>query len=207
MKCRGLHCDGCGHGSGGSGALAVVVAVVIIIAAAGNAIAAAVLSVAEIVGYVLVAIAAAGAAAGIGYGVLRTRRHMMEVRDRRVSPQVRAVITDVRAGRPVSGTVTPGAAIGARRPVAGQLEPPRWRPAQPWELGETARDPEPAYGRSLIGDADRDWLTTVLREHYAAGRLSLEDLRRRVAVVLSVRYADEAAAALAGLPRLPWGER
>jgi hypothetical protein len=54
--------------------------------------------------------------------------------------------------------------------------------------------------RSLIGDADRDRLTTVLREHYAAGRLSLDELRRRVGLVLAAAYADEAAVALADLP-------
>ena len=54
--------------------------------------------------------------------------------------------------------------------------------------------------RSLIGDADRDRLTTLLREHYAAGRISLDELRRRVGVVLAAAYADEAAVALADLP-------
>jgi hypothetical protein len=58
----------------------------------------------------------------------------------------------------------------------------------------------PAGGRSLLGDADRERLVTLLREHYAAGRLELEDLRRRVGVVLAAAYTEEAAAALAGLP-------
>jgi len=40
----------------------------------------------------------------------------------------------------------------------------------------------------------------VLREHYAAGRLSLEELRRRVGLVLAAAYLDEAAAVLADLP-------
>jgi len=59
--------------------------------------------------------------------------------------------------------------------------------------------------RSLIGDADRDRLTALLREHYAAGRISLDELRRRVGVVLAVAYADEAAAALADLPPIAAG--
>jgi DUF1707 SHOCT-like domain len=58
----------------------------------------------------------------------------------------------------------------------------------------------PAGGRSLLGDADRERLVTVLREHYAAGRLELDDLRRRVGLVLGAAYAEEAAAALADLP-------
>ena len=58
----------------------------------------------------------------------------------------------------------------------------------------------PAGPRRLLGDADRDHLVGLLREHYAAGRLDLDDLRRRVGVVLGAAYADEAAVALAELP-------
>jgi hypothetical protein len=58
----------------------------------------------------------------------------------------------------------------------------------------------PGERRSLLGDADRDRLVGVLREHYAAGRMDIEELRRRVGVVLGAAYADEAAVALADLP-------
>ena len=58
----------------------------------------------------------------------------------------------------------------------------------------------PGGPRSLIGDADRDRMTTLLREHYAAGRLGLDELRRRVGIVLAAAYADEAVVALADLP-------
>jgi Domain of unknown function (DUF1707) len=54
--------------------------------------------------------------------------------------------------------------------------------------------------RSRLGDADRERLVALLREHYAAGRLDLDDLRHRVGVVLAAAYAEEAAAALADLP-------
>ncbi len=64
------------------------------------------------------------------------------------------------------------------------------------ELGGGA----PAGRRSLLGDADRERLVALLREHYAAGRLDLDDLRDRVGVVLSAAYAEEAAVALADLP-------
>ncbi len=57
--------------------------------------------------------------------------------------------------------------------------------------------------RVLLGDADRDRYVAFLREHYAAGRLSLPELERRVEVVLSAGYVDEAAAALAELPGVP----
>ena len=58
----------------------------------------------------------------------------------------------------------------------------------------------PAGRRSLLGDADRERLIVLLREHYAAGRLDLDDLRHRVGVVLAAGYAEEAAVALADLP-------
>ena len=58
----------------------------------------------------------------------------------------------------------------------------------------------PAGRRSLLGDADRERLVALLREHYAAGRLDLDDLRQRVGIVLAATYAEEAAVALAGLP-------
>jgi hypothetical protein len=58
----------------------------------------------------------------------------------------------------------------------------------------------PAGRRSLLGDADRERLIVLLREHYAAGRLDLDGFRHRVGVVLTAAYAEEAAAALADLP-------
>jgi len=58
----------------------------------------------------------------------------------------------------------------------------------------------PVERRLLLGDADRERLVALLREHYAAGRLDLDDLRHRVGVVLAAAYAEQAAAALAGLP-------
>jgi len=48
----------------------------------------------------------------------------------------------------------------------------------------------PAGRRSLLGDADRERLIVLLREHYAAGRLDLDDLRHRVGVVLAAAYAE-----------------
>jgi len=51
-----------------------------------------------------------------------------------------------------------------------------------------------------IGDEERERLFAVLREHYAAGRLSLDELGDRVAIVAAARYADEADDALTELP-------
>jgi len=56
--------------------------------------------------------------------------------------------------------------------------------------------------RTLLGDTDRDQLVSVLREHYAAGRLSLDELRRRAELVYASAYLDEAQVALAELPAI-----
>jgi Domain of unknown function (DUF1707) len=66
--------------------------------------------------------------------------------------------------------------------------------------------PGPASGggpRPLAAEADRERLVALLREHYAVGLFALDELDRRVGVVLSARYLDEAAAAVADLPGLP----
>jgi len=60
----------------------------------------------------------------------------------------------------------------------------------------------PARRRTLLGDTERDRLAAVLREHYAAGRLSLDELRRRAEIVFAAAYLDEAEGALAELPAI-----
>ena len=57
--------------------------------------------------------------------------------------------------------------------------------------------------RPLAAEADRERLLVLLREHYAVGLFSLEELDRRVGVVLGARYLDEAAATVADLPSTP----
>jgi hypothetical protein len=56
--------------------------------------------------------------------------------------------------------------------------------------------------RSLIAEAERERLVARLREHYARGELELDDLSRRVEVVLASTYTDETAVAMDGLPLL-----
>ena len=58
----------------------------------------------------------------------------------------------------------------------------------------------PAAPRPLASEADRERLVALLREHYAVGLFGLDELDRRVGVVLSAQYLDEAAAAVADLP-------
>lgn len=65
---------------------------------------------------------------------------------------------------------------------------------------------QPGPRRSLADDAGRERLLRRLREHYARGELELDDLSRRVGLVLAAQYADQAAAAVAGLELLP-GDR
>ena len=60
----------------------------------------------------------------------------------------------------------------------------------------------PGAPRAPAGDADRERIIGLLREHYAQGRLDDAELDRRVGVVLAADFGDEAAAALAGLPAL-----
>jgi len=60
----------------------------------------------------------------------------------------------------------------------------------------------PGGPRRLAGEADREQLVALLREHYALGQLDEDELDRRVGAVLSARYMDEAASAVADLPQL-----
>jgi len=60
----------------------------------------------------------------------------------------------------------------------------------------------PGGPRRLAGEADREQLIALLREHYALGQLDDDELDRRVGAVLSARYMDEAASAVADLPRI-----
>jgi Domain of unknown function (DUF1707) len=59
-----------------------------------------------------------------------------------------------------------------------------------------------SWPRAAAGDADRERLLGLLREHYALGNLDDAEFDRRAGLVLAAAYTDEAAAALAGLPVL-----
>jgi hypothetical protein len=63
--------------------------------------------------------------------------------------------------------------------------------------------PGPGGPRPLAADADRERLIALLREHYAVGLFGLDELDRRVGLVLSAQYLDEVAAAVADLPGVP----
>ncbi len=54
--------------------------------------------------------------------------------------------------------------------------------------------------RFRASDADRDRVTAVLREHYAAGRLSADELDERLTTALSARTLGELNRVLTDLP-------
>ncbi len=54
-----------------------------------------------------------------------------------------------------------------------------------------------------LSDLDREELIEQLKIHAAAGRIELDELERRVAVVVGAQTRDEAEAVLADLPPLP----
>jgi hypothetical protein len=60
----------------------------------------------------------------------------------------------------------------------------------------------PPAPRAAVGDDGREKIIALLREHYSQGRLDEADLDRRVGIALAAQFADEAAAALDGLPAL-----
>src|SRR5277367_6829995 len=75
----------------------------------------------------------------------------------------------------------------------------------PGGKGDPYRPPGPH--RLRIGDAERDAATADLGEHYAAGRLNLDELHERVDSVLAAKTFGQLAAVMEDLPgpgRLPW---
>ena len=63
----------------------------------------------------------------------------------------------------------------------------------------------PGAPRPLASEADRERLVALLREHYAVGLFGLDELDRRVGMVLAAQYLDEVAAAVADLPGIATG--
>jgi hypothetical protein len=105
MGCKGLHCDGCGHGGGPA---AAVVALVVIVALALRKAWPAIVSALEIAAWTVAAVS--GAAIAVTAGVVAVRM----ARRRRAR---RAVI------------YRPGPVIPAVRLVAEHIDPPAQRPA------------------------------------------------------------------------------
>lgn len=63
-------------------------------------------------------------------------------------------------------------------------------------------DDEEADGRLRISDADRDQISSVLGEHAAEGRLTIDELDRRLGILYVAQTRDEVAPLVADLPLL-----
>jgi Domain of unknown function (DUF1707) len=56
-----------------------------------------------------------------------------------------------------------------------------------------------------IGDAERDATMTQLREHFAAGRLTLDEVTERIDLALTAKTRGQIDGLMADLPQLPSG--
>jgi Domain of unknown function (DUF1707) len=56
-----------------------------------------------------------------------------------------------------------------------------------------------------IGDAERDATMTQLREHFAAGRLTLDEVTQRIDLALTAKTQGQIDGLMADLPQLPSG--
>jgi Domain of unknown function (DUF1707) len=54
-----------------------------------------------------------------------------------------------------------------------------------------------------VGDADRDAIAAQLREHYADGRLTLEELNERLDQTFAAKTTDDLNAVMRDLPHVP----
>jgi len=72
------------------------------------------------------------------------------------------------------------------------------RPVPGWSLG----DPRQHYDLR-IGDAERDATMTLLREHFAAGRLTMDELTERIDGALAAKTQSQIDALLMDLPHIP----
>jgi hypothetical protein len=79
---------------------------------------------------------------------------------------------------------------GSMEPFEPQPHVPGWT-----ELGRAGYD-------LRIGDAERDVTIAKLREHFAAGRLTLEELTERIDGALAAKTQGQIDALIADLPRL-----
>ena len=69
-------------------------------------------------------------------------------------------------------------------------------------MSQPPRPVPPPGPRSPLSEADREQLLRTLREHYAQGQLDLDEMSRRVGVVLAAAYSGEAIAAVTDLQLL-----
>ena len=93
----------------------------------------------------------------------------------------------------------PGPA-GGERPAHRERLAGRSNPGQQRAPGRQAHSP--ARQAMRIGDAERDTATAELGDHYAAGRLTLDELHERIALALSARTHGQLTRVMRDLPSL-----
>jgi hypothetical protein len=76
---------------------------------------------------------------------------------------------------------------------------PRERAPRPFDAPTPPRETGPVR----VGDADRERVATLLRDHAAAGRLDADELGERIERAYGARYSTDLDAVLAELPREP----
>jgi hypothetical protein len=80
-------------------------------------------------------------------------------------------------------------------------ELPREHLVPGWRVPDHSR-----YDHDLrIGDAERDTTMTQLREHFAAGRLTLNEVTERIDLALTAKTQGQIDGLMADLPQLPSG--
>jgi Domain of unknown function (DUF1707) len=62
-------------------------------------------------------------------------------------------------------------------------------------------------GGIRVSDAEREWASAALREHFAAGRLDEEELAERLDAVYAARTREQLSAVRGDLPELPLSVR
>ena len=82
----------------------------------------------------------------------------------------------------------------------GIVVPDEGEPRVPgWRMPDQSR-----YRYDLrIGDAERDATMAALREHFAAGRLTFDELTQRIDGALTAKTQGQIDALMADLPRIP----
>ena len=70
-------------------------------------------------------------------------------------------------------------------------------------IADTPKRAEPSDPEMRAGDSDRELVVTQLREHGAAGRLSVDELEERVTAALGARTFGDLRALVEDLPSLP----
>ena len=116
MNCKGMHCQGCGHGGGAAGGAGAVIALLVIIALALRKAWPAIISAVEITAWTVAGLA--GAAIVITSGALAVRAARRRAAAGRRAP---VVIEGTRLYPPLPPAALP--ALGPPRPAGGRAWP------------------------------------------------------------------------------------